>query len=571
MPLLAESIAHANGRFPHVQHGRLQTSGVVNKTGITVANPDGSVVAAVRHPDWIPKKIEGTDVEFGNEQSTEHIERSLLFSADGNLVAEHAKSIIASLKIVKDMNRLAMYNEGAGAGGSEPEGWLIDKDGNPYPIDDGGELQENCIEEQIEPIGNPADFFIARSKQILKRKEKFPEAVVTDTSSLTTSSPAETRVGTGGPNGPYVTAIQNKLWAQYMNCLEPNTRQLMDNLAAKFSYESWGNMHQQLGNMAYLVFSASHLSIGLPHMRVGIEAMAIPEQEAIAVADMFNTDFGTLAEMLMLSTPMVFGQTPTVMTEQGERWPRDMRAIIRYTLDTTHPGEFIMTPERYRERVSHQIETGLSHTLDRAGYMSVLTGPDGEQIERPVMHGRVRLRAATTEPMNQSGRVEFTGCSASPSIYDEAARNSLLQLMSMGAYEALAEGKHPVEHFREEFPSMGEWKNQKDLIMEANLHGFKTNKVAALIHEGLRFAQRMGKKYPALKDQVALVQSRLQNLWAEPVATLDEYATNPRGSFAEVVQNELRGGKSALEVTKEIEQYQLRMANKFLGTAELKS
>lgn len=571
MPLLAEKIEHANGRFPHVQHGRLRTSGEVNKTGITVANPDGSLVAAVRHPDWIPKRIEGTNVEFGNDQSTEHIERSLLFSAPPDLVQEHGQSLIASLKIVKDINRLAMFNEGAAAGGSEPEGWGIDRNGDPYPIEDGGELQENCIEQQIEPIGNPSDFLVARSKQILKRKEKYGEAIVTDTSSLTTSSPAQTKVGTGGENGPYVTAIQDKLWSQYMNCLEPTTRQLMNNLANTFGYGNWGNMHQELGNMAYLVFSASHLSIGLPHMRVGIEAMAIPEQEAIAVADIFNSDFGTLAEMLMLSTPMVFGQTPTIMTDQGERWPRDMRAIMRYTLDTTHPGEFIMTPERYRERVAHQIETGLSHTLDRAGYMSVLTGPDGEQIERPVMHGRVRLRAATTEPMNQSGRVEFTGCSASPSIYDEAARNSLLQMMALGAYEAIAEGKHPIEYFRKEFPSMGEWENQKDLIIEADLHGFKTKKVSALIREGLQFAQRMGEKYPALKEQSELVQARLKNLWAEPVATLDEYAANPQGPFCEVVQNELRSGKSTLEVTKEIEKYQLRMANKFLETAELTS
>ncbi|MCX6732353.1 MAG: hypothetical protein NTV98_02325 [Candidatus Roizmanbacteria bacterium] len=164
--------------------------------------------------------------------------------------------------------------------------------------------------------------------------------------------------------------------------------------------------------------------------------------------------------------------------------------------------------------------------------------------------------------------MEFTGCSASPSIYDEVARNSLLQLMMIGAYEALAEGKTPMEYFKAEFPSMGRWEEQKDLIMEANLHGFKTDKVSALINEGLRFAKRMEEKYPALREQAQIAQMRLQNLWNDPVANLEEYVENPQGSFAEVVQNELRSGLSPLEVTKKIEQYQLTMAQKFANIGE---
>lgn len=566
---LTQIIARANGKFPHVRHGALVIQGELGRSGLAITNPGGPIIAAVRHPNWIPKKIDSDGVEFGNTQGEKHIERSFLIEMENEAVQRHAKTLIYGLQHVRNLKEFAMFNEGAAAGGSEPEAWLTDSIGSPFPIEDGGELQANCIEETIEPIAMPQDFLKARSQQILRRKEMHPEATITDTSSMPTGSPQEVQVGVTGEIGQYVTAIQHKLWSEYMNCLDPTARQLMDNLGTTFGYENWADMHKKLGNMAYLVFSASHLSIGLPHMRMGAEAMAIPEQEAIAVADIFNTDFGTLAEMLMLSTPMVYGQTPTVNVEGQELWPRDMRAIMRLTLDTTHPAEFIMTPENYRERVAHQIMTGSSHTMDRAAYMAKLQSPDGEQIERPVMHGRVRLRATSSEPRNLSGRVEFTGCSSSPSIHDEAARNSLLQLMTIGAYEALSEGQHPVEYFKNEFPSMGDWKNQKDLIMEANLKGFKTEKVNALIQEGLQFAKRMGEKYPALQKQVELVMARLANLGAEPVATLEEYVTNPRGSFAEVVQNELRSGKSPVMVTQEIEKYQLRMANKFLSTAEL--
>ena len=567
---LPHIIASANGRFPHVRLNSLVTTGELGKSGIVVSNPNGPIVAAVRHMDWIPASIEGEDVAFGNEQHTGHLERSFLVEESNREVQLHAKSMLAGLRELENLKQFSKYNEGAGGGGSEPEAWMIDKNGNPYPIPDGGELQSNCIEETIEPHSSAQGFLVARAKQILKRKAAHKDAIIVDTSSMTTSTPMDMKIGTTGDNGPYITAMQHKLWSQYMNCLDPTARQLMNTLAKEFQFIDWHDMHEKLGNMTYLVFSASHLSIGLPHIRPGLESMAIPEQEAIAVADMFNSNFGTLAEMLMLSTPMVFGKTPRVQTDQGEMWPRDMRALMRYTLDTPYPAEFIGDPKTYRERVTHQITTGLSHTLDRAAYMAVIQSPDtGEVVERSVMHGRVRLRATSSEPRNLSGRVEFTGCSASPSIHDEVARNSLLQLMMIGAYEALAEGKQPMEYFKKEFPSMGRWQEQKDLIIEANLHGFKTEKVNALIQEGLQFAKRMEEKYPALKEQVDLVLARLQNLQAEPVVTLAEYVENPQGPFSEVVQNELKSGKSPLEVTIAIEQYQLTMARKFIDAEEL--
>lgn len=567
---LPEIIAKANGKFPHVQLDSLVTTGDLKSSGVVVSNPNGVIVAAVRHRDWIPASIEGVDVKFGNKQHTGHLERSFLIDEEDMVVKRHARSMLAGLKELDNLKEFSRFNEGAGGGGSEPEAWMMDEQGNPYSIPDGGELQSNCIEESIEPHSQASDFLLARSRQILKRKAAHPDAVIVDTSSMTTSTPMDMKIGTTGDNGPYITAMQHKLWSQYMNCLDPTARQLMNTLAKDFQFNDWHDMHEKLGNMTYLVFSASHLSIGLPHIKSGLEGMAIPEQEAIAVADIFNSNFGTLAEMLMLSTPMVFGKTPRVQTEQGEVWPRDMRAIMRYTLDTSYPAEFIENPKTYRQRVTHQITTGLSHTLDRAAYMAKIKALDSEEvIERPVMHGRVRLRGTSSEPRNLSGRVEFTGCSASPSIYDEVARNSLLQLMMVGAYEALSEGKTPMEYFKKEFPSMGRWEEQKDLIMEANLHGFKTEKISALIREGVQFAERMEKKYPALKEQSQIAQVRLLNLMNEPAATLDEYVENPQGSFAEVVQNELRSGLSPLQVTKKIEQYQLVMAKKFLGNNKL--
>ena len=75
---LDEAIKRANGRFPHVQHGLLVTTGELGKSGVVLSNPDGPIVAAVRHMDWIPSSIHNGEVTFGNEQHTGHVERSFL-------------------------------------------------------------------------------------------------------------------------------------------------------------------------------------------------------------------------------------------------------------------------------------------------------------------------------------------------------------------------------------------------------------------------------------------------------------------------------------------------------------
>lgn len=562
---LPEVIARANGKFPQADYPHMEITGTVGESGVVVSNPGGLVVAAVRHPSWIPRSLHDHGAEFGNTQGERHVERSFLTAKSDEAVQRHARFLIDGLTHCENMGEFAEFNEGAGAGGSEPEAWLIHNDGSPYPVSDGGELQANCVEETIAPVAQVGIFLQARAHQILQRKEKYPDAIIVDTSTLTTASPREVQVGESGEIGPYVQAIQHKLWKDYMHAYDPVARQLMGTIASQYGFRDWQDMHKQMGNMAYLVFAASHLSIGLPHLRLGGEAMAIPEQEAIAVADMFNTEFASLAELLMLSTPMVFNLTPRVEVKGQQYWPRDMRAILRYTLDTTYPSPFIMNSQTYRQRVTQQIIEGQSHTMDRAAYVSSLH-VEGQDVQNPVMHGRVRVRATSNEPRNLSGRVEYTGCSASPSLYDEAARNSLLQLLMIAAYEALAEGANPVEYFKDRFPSLGRWEDQKDIVFEANIHGFRTPRVSALIHEGMQFAEEMGTRYPALQQQARFAHARLANLLKDPVPNLQEYLHNPQGPFCEVVQAELASGRTPLEVTKEIEKYQLALAEKILQT-----
>jgi hypothetical protein len=575
-PLSQESLVGTlradSKRFPHVNGGPLNVVGQLGESGVLVTHTNGLVYGSVRHTSFIPSAISGKEITYGGPQTSNHIERSFLVNESSEFVGRHAKGMLyILLQPHSSLKELSRFYEGAGAGGSEPEAWLIDQNGEPYRIPDGGELQNNLCEDTLGAIADPYEFVHDRAIQILERNIRYPDATIVDTSSMPTGLPTDMQIQSSGDIGPYVQAIQNILYSRFMHCYHPAARSLMNSIAQASHFNDWQDMHSSLGDMAYLSFSASHLSIGLPHIRNGNEAVAIPELEAIAVADIFNSNLATLAELLMFSTPMVYGITPTVNVNGTNLWPRDMRTIMRYALDTTYPAPFIKTPEQYRNNVTHQIVNGLSHTLDRAAYMTEITDQENDRnVQRAVMHGRVRIRAASNEPKNLSGRVEFTGCSASPSLHDEVARNCFLQLLMIAAYESLANGVHPAEYFKLEFPNIADWSQQQDLAIEASLYGFHAPRIKALIAEGIKFIDCMEHKFrqnnqtSSLTPQAVIARTRLHNLLNPPSTSLDAYLHNPVGPFSEVVQHEL-AKHSPLKVTQRIEEYQLNLAKKFLS------
>ncbi|MFA6006029.1 MAG: hypothetical protein WC775_06145 [Patescibacteria group bacterium] len=555
--LLREILTHRH-RFPHIDTAHLDIHGRLGETGVVVTNGHGAVVASVRHGRFIPVKIDGAHVEFGGRQATNHIERTLERPVDPEETQRTAQNVLYALRNAPTLREVSYGFTGLGAGGSEPEAWAINQDGTPAQIH-GGELQVGLVEETLGAVTCPREFMVMRAEQTLARKARYPDAVIIDTSTLPTASPMDMQVSSEGEIGPYVRAIQHRLWDSYMDCVDPVARQLMDKIAQTHSFTDFDDMKSQMGNMAFWVVSASHLSIGMHHRRSGNEAMWVPESEAIAISDIFNSNLATLAEMLMMSTPMVYGMTPTVTVGGQELWPRDMRTIMRHTLNTTFAAPFIVDSDTLHSRITDSIVSGRSHTLDRSSYTA-----DTSAGPMPVMHGRVRNRMASSEPRNQTGRVEFTGCSSSPSMFDETARNCFLQILTMAAYEALGDGKHPAEHFRKLFPNISRWQEQQQYAYEATLFGFNHPHVKALIQEGINLAGYMARKYPAVREQAEIVIKRLANLTMPAVQSLEAYRMNPQGSIAEVLQNELRSGVTPLDLTKRIEQYQLSVARQIL-------
>lgn len=553
---LLSNLYGRRAKFPHIgSQAELNILGQLGKSGVIVTNGQGEIVGSVRAPNIIPTQIDGPVVLFGGVQADNHIETSIERPAPVQETVVFAKALIQTLKEADNFDTVSQIFSRFGGVGSEPERWILTPDGAPAPFHM-GELQKGLSENSLNPYAPPEDFLYARSADILRLKQELGDGfILADMSTIPTGRPDQMQVADSGDLGPYVRAIQHFLYTNYLNASDPLARQLMDTIGSHFGYGDFQGMKSELGDMAFWSVAASHASVGMHHRRAAKEAMWIPEMEAIAVGDIFNSNLATLAEFLMMSSPVVYGMVPTV-TIDGQDYPmRDVRSIMRYALDTTHPSDFIRSPEVMRARIIDMIVSGKSHTIDRSSYVADVNGN-----KVPCMHGRVRNRMFTHEPMNQTGRIEFTGCSSSPSLHDEAARNSLLQIMAVGAFEALANGMHPVEYFGTKFPNLAEWEGQKRLSIEANLFGFNHPEVGSLIDEGIRFIQYMEEQYPALKEQCRLAANRLANLRAPAANSLEEYRQTSQGPISEVLMKELASGTDPLTLAARVDDYQTAIA-----------
>ena len=549
--------------FPLLNNGNhLILEGEIGKTGVVLKTNEGFVAASLPHPRTRLSlvNLENGIVEFGGEVTDKHLETALEIPVGLDQEKLYSAIMIAALNNLRSFSEFSQFFNGVGAVGSEPEAWVIDPKTGDLALISGGELQMGLLEETLEAVSDPQVFLRKRANHMLQRAKNHQDYLIIDTSVLPTGNPKDIQVNTGHDLGPYVYAIQNFLYQNYFVFSDPVAVSLMDKVAQNFSYSSYQEMHRDLGNMAYWVMAASHASVGLHHLRTGNKALWVPAEQAIAVSDIFNSDLATIAEFLMFSTPVIFGQTPMLVDKSGQEiWPNDYRAIFRYLMDTTNPGQFIGSVEEMYRRITYGVVNGLTHTMDRSSYLASV----GDKIV-PVAHGRVRNRIASTEPINQTGRIEYTGCSASPSVIDESARNCFLQVLMVAALEALSNGQMPQDYFKEMFPSISSWERQKYLTQAASLYGFNYPEVSTLIDEGLSFLDYMEGNYPALKQQIEIAKKRIQNLRNQAVSSLEEYLVNPTGSVAGVIKNEIKRGVDPLELARRVHNYEIQLAEKLL-------
>lgn len=535
--------------------------GRVGETGVVVVSKGGEIIAALRHPNLIPREIDWNlkSVKFGGIPTSSMVEIPGQ-KRQGAKSSEIAKGILKALK----ENKLEIVLEltgGFAAVGVEVESWLIDPENGKLAPIDGGELQMGLLEETLPPIFNPDEFVRKLSSYIIERKKRFPDWINLDASVLFTSNPLEPQINSGQRLGPYIYAMQKLILERYAAGSDLLANKVFESILKKLGIEGdYEDVKMQKGDLGYWAMAASHASLGLPHLQGNDSRISVPTEIAICISDILNSDLATVAEFLMFSGPIIFGVDKIELGNKVKVWPRDYRAILRYLLDTANPAPFIMAPEEMSRRIINAITHGLTHTIDRASY---LTSINGRLV--PVMHGRVRNRQVFFDNQNLTGRIEFTGCSASPSILDETARNCFLQILAVAALEALKNGKRPMEYWGEDFPYIATWQNQKELVQYASLYGFGNPIIEPVIKQSIEFIEAVIERYKVLTPQGRIAISRIENLLADPVDSLEDYLENPQGPISEVMQKEVwEKGYTALELAKAVEGYRLKSALSFL-------
>lgn len=542
--------------------------GEPGKTGLAIVY-NGTIHGSVKHPNFNPVSIDYSTgrAEFGKVQDYSQIETSM-----GVPIGKENAQLVSAYVIrhVKEEGLSSVTEEtGFGTMGPEEEALHYNKDGSIFelPAEDQIEVQVNVKETPINPpskdIWTQARLYAEHRRN---EQEKRSDGLIVNTSFSILGKPQDQQINNGNYK-PYVHAVTAKMFKENFFPKDPLVQQYWDKIAQNAGMEDFYDLREKIGNLAPLTFTASHVSLGLRSERrdggykVGLE-------EAVAVADLINSDFSTLLEWMTYSTPIAFENKVGVEVNGVTKYPKDARAVARLASKTTYPGDFIYTPKNYRNRVAEAIVNGYSDRMDRAGYIT--TDPDtGEKIGSA--HGRVRLRVtggSGKEPFDKRlGRVEFTGGGSTPDLTALIARNAMVLLLGVAAYESTSKGNHPAEYFRDKFPSMSTCNNHVELVHAYNFDGAENPKAANLIQEGYSFLNyvRENYKHPEMQYLANLAEVGLTKLEQPAEAqNLDEYLQNPQGSISEVISKMYDNGMKPLDIAKEIQKFEKKQAEKIL-------
>ncbi len=454
--------------------------------------------------------------------------------------------------------------------GPEEEALHYHANGTPYelPAKEQIEVQYNVKETPIKPPSkNIWDHARRYAQHRVDEQDKDPERLIVNTSFSILGRPDEQHM-TSGEYKAYVHAVCAKMVKDNFFPRDKVVLNFWDKLAQNAGYVDFYDLKEKVGNLSPLSFTASHISLGLRSERRD-GSYKIGLEEGIAVSDMANSNFGTLLEWMTYSTPLAYENRVGVDVGGEIKYPKDVRAVARHASKTTYPGDFIYSTKNYRDRVVEAVVNGYADRLDRAGYVSV--DPEtGEKVGSA--HGRVRLRVtggSGKDPFtDRLGRVELTGGSSTPDLVALTARNAMFTLMSVAAYEAVANGSHPVDYFRDKFPNISECDRHIELAHAYNFDGADDPKVSALLAEGKAFLDYMRANYthPDMKYLADLSELGLNKLFEKTRArNLDEYLNDPRGNISDVITNMYIDGYKPLEIARKIKEFEYKQSKNILN------
>ncbi|MDB5185685.1 MAG: hypothetical protein JWL85_208 [Candidatus Saccharibacteria bacterium] len=528
------------GLFPS-----LTFMGNVQKTGLLGMNRQtGNYEVFVRHPRWVPAVQADGSITYGGLQTEEHIMHLL-----GREYHEGARTIAA--EVLDSLKRGQEIPYGALTIGKEQESVAHDaKTGSivQLPSNEQVELQSGVHEDALLPFAELRHATNARIDQLIKRAEAHPGMYMMDTSVPLTGSPNDNGMQLNNGDGSSYILPWSQRVKEHLIFSDRKAVNILNAIARQHGHTGYMELIQRNGMQALWPAIACQTSIGLPHVQSADGTYGVPLEIAVATADMFNTNLDAIAEMLMASGPLVFGSAPAHL--------RDYRMQLRYTLTGALPAPFIRDESTLKKRWESGGISGLIFTLDRLSFQSRLPG----RLPHAMSYGSAKIRIETKDPHMHIGRIENTIAGASPSLLDEIAHDAFIYLLTVAAYESVANGASPRTYFGDRFKNLSRWRQRRKLTAAFNMHGANDEPVDSLIRECLALLRRLRDTYPPLSAMATFVIARVRNMQTPPARNLREYRDSPRGPISEVMLAMYDRGVTPLEIMKETYDYQHDLA-----------
>lgn len=541
-----------------------QIHGQPQETGLVIVSHD-NLVATIKHPKVIAESFdhEMGKAEFFGKQTMEQIETSMAVPYGKEYSAMRASQVINNIK--KNGLRDTTLQTGFATIGLEEESMHFDREGNPFrlPDDEQIETQNNTKEVALDPTGNLFELGIQVAESRIREANLRQENINPYFSFSILSKPHELQTN-DGKHGPYVRAVTTRMYDKFF-FPKPGSEveKYWNNVAQEFGFKDFLHLRENSDIMAPWAVCASHINFGLRTEKIN-GSYEVGLEEGIAVADLMQSNFGTIMEWMTFSTPLAFGKKIGIEYNGSTKYPKDARAVARFITRSGYPGEFILSPDNYNKRAIRALHNGIADRIDRAGYTSYHADLDDEVASA---HARTRLRTSGGSGKEKFdkpvGRVEFTGGGETPDLIALMSRNAMIVLSGIAAYEAVANGKHPAEYFANKFPSMSRDDELMELTHAYNFEGLDNPKSAALYEEGRAFLQYMKENYthPEMQYIVSLAELGFNKLSEQTLArNYEEYLHNPRGSIADVMNHMFEDGYTPLEIAKLASEFERNQA-----------
>jgi len=538
--------------------------GIPQNTGISIVS-GGSIVACIKHPKFILNSIclKTKEIEFYGKQTINQIESSM-----GDVLGIKNASIMAR-EVIENINTIG-YNAviqkyGFGSVGLELEFCVFDNHGNPYriPSEEQCEVMNNLVEIALPPSYSIKSTALQIAEAILNEKINRPNTISPNFSFSILSKPHELKMN-DGKLSHYVIAVTQRMRNKVISLKKDSPEEsFWENLASNFGFHSYKNLEDSCEIIAHLAICASHMNFGLRTSMIN-GSYRIGMEECIVCGDIIQSNFGTLLEWMTYSTPLAYGIKIGVNIDGQMKYPRDMRAIAKLLSRSCYPSHFLYSTENYNKIAKKNIEKGIADRLDRAA-----TSLYHEDIDKEIVcsHGRVRFRVTGGNGSKKFGiplgRIEFVGGGETPDLIALLARNSLMTLMCIAAYEALSYENHPSTYFLNRFPNICRDDKCKELGYEYNFEGISSPIVMNLINEGFSFIDYMKDKYhhEDIQYLCALAKHGLDKLIVKTEAhDFNEFINNPKGNIVDVINNMIENGYTPLQIASSANDYEKKLS-----------